>query len=96
MKQPRHRNDSPVVRVLSPLRDFLSTESSGAILLAAAALSALVWANSPWADSYEALWTTRAAIEVGDLSVALDLRHWINEGLMTLFFLVVGLEIKGK
>jgi len=48
----------PLVRLISPLRDFLHTESAGAVLLAAAALAALVWANSPWSDSYERLWTT--------------------------------------
>jgi Na+:H+ antiporter, NhaA family len=88
------RSRSPVVRVLSPLRDFLATEAASAILLAAAAVAALVWANSPWSASYENLWTTRAAFTVAGHTLDLDLRHWINDGLMAIFFLVVGLEIK--
>ena len=82
------------VRRLSPLRDFLQTESSGAVLLATAALAALIWANSPWSASYESLWTTRASIGFAGHSLDLDLRHWVNDGLMTIFFFVVGLEIK--
>jgi NhaA family Na+:H+ antiporter len=80
--------------MLSPLRDFLDTEASGAILLAGGAVIALVWANSPWSQSYEDLWGTEAGIFIGNHSLVLDLRHWINEGLMTIFFLVVGLEVK--
>jgi NhaA family Na+:H+ antiporter len=80
--------------MLSPLRDFLATEASGAVLLAGGAIVALVWANSPWSQSYEDLWNTAAGISVGDHSLVLDLRHWVNDGLMTVFFLVVGLEIK--
>ncbi len=88
------RSRSPIVRMLSPLRDFLDTEASGAILLAGGAGVALIWANSPWSQSYEDLWNARAAISVAGHTLDLDLRHWINDGLMTIFFLVVGLEIK--
>jgi Na+/H+ antiporter NhaA len=63
-------------------------------VLLAAIVVALAWANSPWSDSYESLWTTRLTMRLGDSGISLDLRHWINEGLMTLFFLVVGLEAK--
>ena len=59
-----------------------------------AAIVALLWSNSPWSDSYESFWSTRLAIELGEHGIALDLRGWVNEGLMTLFFLVVGLEAK--
>lgn len=90
-----HKNSSDSsVRLLSPLRDFLHTESSGAVLLAAAALVALIWANSPWSASYESLWATRASLSFAGHSLDLDLRHWVNDGLMTIFFFVVGLEIK--
>jgi hypothetical protein len=82
------------VRRLSPLRDFLHTESSGAVLLAIAAVVALIWANSPWSASYESLWATKASISFAGHSLDLDLRHWVNDGLMTIFFFVVGLEIK--
>lgn len=78
----------------APVRDFLSTETGGGAALAAAVVVALVWANSPWPDSYESLWTTELAITVGGGGIATDLRHWVNEGLMTFFFLVVGLEAK--
>ena len=78
----------------APVRDFLSTETGGAIVLVCAIIGALAWANSPWPDSYESVWTTELAIRLGDDGVAMDLRHWVNQGLMTLFFLVVGLEAK--
>jgi Na+/H+ antiporter NhaA len=78
----------------APLRDFLRTETGGAMALLVAAVAALVWANSPWADSYEDVWTTELAIRLGEHALSLDLREWVNEGLMTLFFLVVGLEAR--
>jgi Na+/H+ antiporter 1 len=86
---------SPVARRLAvPLREFPDTEAAGGLVLLAAAGVALVWANSPWSPAYEALWGTELAVEVGRWTLALDLRHWVNDGLMALFFLVVGLEIK--
>ena len=77
----------------TPLRDFLRTETGGAAVLLAAAVAALVWVNID-ASSYESLWHTRLSIRIGDASVALDLRHWVNSGLMTFFFFVVGLEAR--
>jgi NhaA family Na+:H+ antiporter len=94
MDRAKRRPRSPIVRALSPLRDFLATEASGAILLAVGAFAALVWANSPWSGSYESLWSSRAAVTVAGHTLDLDLRHWVNDGLMTVFFFVVGLEIK--
>ena len=70
------------------------TETSGALALLAASVAALIWANSPWWESYESFWTTDLSIRIGDEALSLDLRDWVNEGLMTLFFLVVGLEAK--
>ena len=64
------------------------------MVLLAATVAAMVWANSPWSDSYESFWQTKLSIQLGGDGISLDLRHWINEGLMTLFFLVVGLEAK--
>src|SRR5918992_6289995 len=85
----------PVPRlVLQPLQTFLRTEQSGGILLLAAAVAALVWANSPWRASYDAVWHTQLTIGLGPWSLAEDLQHWVNDALMALFFLVVGLEIK--
>ena len=78
----------------APVRSFLSTETGGAMAMLGAAIAALVWANSPWWHSYESVWTTTMAVRVGSVGIAADLRHWVNEGLMTLFFLVVGLEAK--
>jgi Na+:H+ antiporter, NhaA family len=82
------------LRVIAPLREFLQTESAGGVILVVAALVALVWANSPWEESYHDLWDTQLAVNLGDRTLDLDLREWINEGLMTIFFFVVGLEIK--
>jgi NhaA family Na+:H+ antiporter len=84
----------PVDRLLAPFREFSRREASGGVLLMVAALVALVWANSPFADSYAGLWETRLTIGVGDLALSKPLLLWINDGLMAVFFLVVGLEIK--
>jgi Na+/H+ antiporter NhaA len=78
----------------APVRDFLQTETGGAVFLLAATVAALLWANSPWSDSYESVWSTRLSVSLGDSGISMDLRHWVNEGLMTFFFLVVGLEAK--
>src|SRR5215217_8274272 len=78
----------------APVRDFLATESGGAVVLLGATVLALLWANSPWPSSYESVWTTELSIRLGDEGIALDLREWVNEGLMTFYFLVVGLEAK--
>jgi Na+/H+ antiporter NhaA len=78
----------------APLRDFLKTETGGAVVLLAATVAALAWANSPWSDSYASVWGTQLSIRLGDAVIAMDLRDWVNEGLMTFFFLVVGLEAK--
>src|SRR5262245_62758021 len=79
--------------IQTPLRRFLSTETGGAAVLLAAAIVALVWANVA-VHSYESLWSTKLSIGLGDREVALDLRGWVNSGLMTFFFFVVGLEAR--
>jgi hypothetical protein len=83
-----------VGRILGPLREFLQAEASGGLVLLGATVVALVWANSPFADSYNDLWHTTLTIGAGGLQVSEDLQHWINDGLMAVFFFVVGLEIK--
>ena len=77
----------------TPLRNFLRTETGGAAVLLAAAIAALIWVNID-ESSYERLWETVLSIRLGDGGITLDLRDWVNSGLMTLFFLVVGLEAR--
>ena len=79
---------------IRPLTDFLSAEASGGIVVVLAAVVAMVWANSPWKGSYQALWSTDFGATFGRFTFSMDLRHWVNDGLMTIFFFVVGLEIK--
>jgi NhaA family Na+:H+ antiporter len=83
-----------VAKIVRPFQDFAEKQSSGGILLIAATVAALVWANSPWSEGYAALWQTKLTVGVGDFSLSKDLTHWINDGLMAILFLVVGLEIK--
>jgi Na+:H+ antiporter, NhaA family len=88
-------SDRAIPRLIArPLADFLHVEAAGGVLLLVATVVALVWANSPWDQSYYDLWTTEATLRVGTFSTTEDLRHWVNDGLMALFFFVVGLEIK--
>jgi Na+:H+ antiporter, NhaA family len=84
----------PVQRLLTPLRSFLHLEAAGGIVLVGAAIVALIWANSPWQAGYETLWSTELEIGLGDHHFGLSLQEWVNDGLMAIFFLVVGLEIK--
>ncbi len=77
----------------APLRDFLATETGSSVVLLAAAVAALAWANVDL-SSYESVWHTRLSIRVGDSGISQDLREWVNSGLMTLFFFVVGLEVR--
>src|ERR1700689_1965929 len=72
---------------------FVQDETSGSVLLFGATVAALVWANSPWGASYFAFWKLPLPIGRRPL-LSMDLHHWIDDGLMVLFFLVVGLEIK--
>ena len=75
------------------LREFLRTETGGAMILLAATLAALVWANAD-ASAYGSFWHTRLSIRLGGAGLSQDLREWINNGLMTFFFFVVGLEAR--
>jgi Na+/H+ antiporter NhaA len=77
----------------TPLRAFLETETGSAAILLAATIIALIWANVD-AHSYQTLWGTQLSIRVGGRGISQDLRHWVNTGLMTLFFFVVGLEAR--
>jgi Na+:H+ antiporter, NhaA family len=84
----------PVRRILTPIAEFLRDEAAGGVLLLLAAIAALVWVNAPFGDSYQELWEHSLTIGIGDFSISEDLRHWVNDGLMVIFFFVVGLEIK--
>jgi Na+/H+ antiporter NhaA len=76
-----------------PLREFLATETGSASVLLAAALAAIAWANVDL-SSYESVWRTQLSIRVGDSGISQSLRDWVNSGLMTFFFFVVGLEVR--
>ncbi|HET9942069.1 MAG TPA: Na+/H+ antiporter NhaA [Terriglobia bacterium] len=83
-----------VKRVLAPVERFLAIEAASGILLMITAAVALLWANSPWRTSYADLWHIPIGFSVGDYAFQRDLHFWINDGLMTIFFFVVGLEIR--
>jgi NhaA family Na+:H+ antiporter len=85
---------SAAARAIQPLREFISTEVSGGAILLAATVTAIVWANSPFSEQYADVFGTRLTIDGGLFRIDEDLRHWINDALMALFFFVVGLEIK--
>jgi NhaA family Na+:H+ antiporter len=73
---------------------FLAIEAASGIVLMIAAIVALVWANSPWRTSYADLWHISIGLRIGTFVFERDLQFWINDGLMTIFFFVVGLEIR--
>lgn len=82
-------------RVGRPINKFLAVEAAGGVLLLLATATALIWANSPWSDSYDRIWHTYIDISFGDFEIFHeDLGHFVNDALMALFFFVVGLEIK--
>ncbi len=88
------RTKSPIDRILSPLRTFGKNESNAGFLLFFMAVLALFLANSPWKETYFQLWETHFSVSFGSFTLDESLHHWINDGLMAVFFFVVGLEIK--
>lgn len=84
----------PIDRWVSPLSRFLRIESSSGLLLLACAFAALIIANSPVAVGYEAFWKTKVGFTVGEFTFYHSLRHLVNDGLMVIFFFVIGLEVK--
>jgi NhaA family Na+:H+ antiporter len=82
------------LRLVRPLERFLKIQAASGIVLLIAAVIAMTWANSPWQHSYEALWHTPISFGVGGAVFRKDLHFWINDGLMVIFFFVVGLEIR--
>jgi Na+:H+ antiporter, NhaA family len=83
-----------IERVIGPFERFAHKESSGGLMLLACTVVALVWANSPWAASYQHLWEQPVSVVLGPLGGTTTLHHFINDGLMAVFFFLVGLEIK--
>lgn len=79
---------------VAPLGRRLRTDAGGAALLLMSTVVALLWANSPFGESYDAFWHTEFAVRLGGTELALDVQHWVNDGLMAFFFYVVGLEVK--
>lgn len=84
----------PIDRLLRPFERFVKTQATGGMLLLVAAVVAMVWANSPWREAYHHLWHHSLAIRIDDWELSRTLHHWINDGLMAMFFFVVGLELK--
>ena len=85
---------TPIERVARAFQEFSESEAAGGVLLLAATALALAWANSPWAHSYFMFWELKFTIGFEGFALSKSILHWINEGLMAIFFFVVGLEIK--
>jgi len=84
----------PIEVLISPFVSFAKIEAAGGILLMASTIAALVWANSQWEESYHAIWNAPATIGFGRFALTESRHKWINDGLMAIFFFLVGLEIK--
>ncbi|RPF28335.1 Na+/H+ antiporter 1 [Georgenia muralis] len=92
--QTRAGRRALLAQLSAPARRFLSTEAGSAGLLLAATVVALAWANSPWSDAYLSFWAVEAGVSVAGWELSTDLGHWVNDGLMALFFFVIGLEVR--
>jgi Na+:H+ antiporter, NhaA family len=84
----------PIEVLMSPFVSFAKIEAASGILIVASTIAALVWANSPWEESYHAIWNTPVSIGFGRFALTETRLEWINDGLMPIFFFLVGLEIK--
>ncbi len=101
---PKHLSEPPpgaweparqaALAIMKPLDAFMRVQAASGILLMAMAALAMIWANSPWAESYHHLWHTPLVFGIGGVTFKQDLHFWINDGLMVIFFFVVGLEIR--
>lgn len=93
-KNPLDLAEGAIEAGADAIRDFLKLESAGGILIMGAALLAILLANSPWGHGYAEFLHTKLTVSFGDIGLSKTLHHWINDGLMAVFFLLVGLEIK--
>ena len=84
----------PIDRIVAPVARFLHVEAAGGVVLLACTLIALVLANSPASEAYLGIWKTPVGIQIGSLEFRHSLKHLINDGLMAIFFFVIGLEVK--
>ena len=92
--EPTSRASSLAGRLAAPFLRFLAIEAASTIVLVLATALALVWANSPWGESYVRFWHSRIALGVGGMELSLTLEHWVNDGLMVIFFFLIGMELK--
>jgi len=93
-RQPAPTSALPIQTLISPFVRFARMEAASGILLLASTIAALVWANSPWEHSYHALWDAQVSAGFGRFVLSESRHEWINDGLMSIFFFLVGLEIK--
>jgi NhaA family Na+:H+ antiporter len=84
----------PIHRITAPLERFMHVEAASGIVLLAATIAALALANSPLSDWYLGIWQTEVGFRIGSVQMVHSLKHWINDGLMGVFFFVIGLEVK--
>lgn len=94
MKINIKRRHTPIERLLSPLNHLFQNQSTSAIITFFAVIIAMIWANSAWSYSYDALWHTPLALTIGSFTISQTLHILINDGFMAIFFFLVGLEIK--
>lgn len=88
-------NLSPVDKyIVNPVNHFISKSTTSGMVLFVAAVVAIFFANSPWAEAYHSIWKHQIGFSFGDFELKMSLHHWINDGLMAIFFFVVGLELK--
>src|SRR5437762_12005497 len=80
--------------LLQPFQEFVNADVASGLLLLLCTIIALIWANSPFASSYTHLWEMHFSLGFGKAAIDMPLEAWINDGLMAIFFFVVGLEIK--
>src|SRR5262245_32351768 len=92
--QSRSAPGTPIATILSPFVRFAEREASGGLVLLICTVIALVWANSPWASTYHAIWDAHVRISLDRFTLSETRHEWVNDGLMAFFFFLVGLEIK--